>query len=149
MTGELDYWRPRWVRRPVLPIQLSHYFAVDSFSTVFVIASFYFAILAVPLKFPEEKPSYSHLIYFCLFGLVVGLAVACKVNTPASFWHNCPGWDRQVNHDWRKTGFGPLLKVIIPGWILAGLFAFLAFRVFQPYAFSGPGFSESHLTRTG
>lgn len=28
----------------VLPIQLSHYFTVDSFSTVFVIASFYFAI---------------------------------------------------------------------------------------------------------
>jgi len=65
----------------VLPIQLSHYFAVDSFSTVFVIACFYFAILAIPIKFPEEKPSLWNLIYFGLFGLVVGLAVACKVNT--------------------------------------------------------------------
>ena len=34
----------------VLPIQLSHFFAVDSFSTVFVVASFYFALLAIPLK---------------------------------------------------------------------------------------------------
>ncbi len=34
----------------VLPIQLSHYFAVNSFSTVFVVASFYFALLAIPLK---------------------------------------------------------------------------------------------------
>ena len=124
----------------VLPIQLSHYFAVDSFSTVFVIASFYFAILAVPLKFPEEKPSYSHLIYFCLFGLVVGLAVACKVNTLPVFGIIVLAGIAKLITNWRKTGFGPLLKVIIPGWILAGLFAFLAFRVFQPYAFSGPGF---------
>jgi YYY domain-containing protein len=124
----------------VLPIQLSHYFAVDSFSTVFVIASFYFAILAIPIKFPEEKPSYLNLIYFGLFGVVVGLAVACKVNTLPVFGIIALAGIAKIITNWKKTGFGKLLKVIILGWLLAGLFAFLAFRVFQPYAFAGPGF---------
>jgi len=124
----------------VLPIQLSHYFAVDSFSTVFVIASFYFAILAIPIKFPEEKSSYLNLIYFGLFGVVVGLAVACKVNTLPVFGIIALAGFAKIITNWKKTGFGKLLKVIILGWLLAGLFAFLAFRVFQPYAFAGPGF---------
>ena len=65
----------------VLPIQLSHYFAVDSFSTVFVVAGFYFAILAIPIQSADEKISWSNLIYFVLFGFIIGLAGACKVNT--------------------------------------------------------------------
>ena len=65
----------------VLPIQLSHYYAVDSFSTVFVVASVYFAVLAIPLDRPAEKLSRSNLFYCGVFGLMVGLAGACKVNT--------------------------------------------------------------------
>jgi len=65
----------------VLPIQLSHYFTVDSFSTVFVIAGFYFAIQAIPIQTPDERISRSNLIYFALFGFTIGLAGACKVNT--------------------------------------------------------------------
>jgi YYY domain-containing protein len=124
----------------VLPIQLSHYFAVDSFSTVFVVASFYFAILAIPIKSPEEKPTYLNLFYFGLFGLVVGLAAACKVNTLPVFGVIILAGIAKLITNWKKTGFGSLLRVILLGWVVAGLFAFLAFRVFQPYAFSGPGF---------
>ena len=131
----------------VLPIQLSHYFAVDSFSTVFVVASFYFAILAIPIKFPEEKPSFWNLIYFGLFGLVVGLAVACKVNTLPVFGIIILAGIAKLITNWKKTGFGQLLKVIFSGWVLAGFFAFLAFRVFQPYAFSGPGFFGIRLNQ--
>ena len=131
----------------VLPIQLSHYFAVDSFSTVFVVASFYFAILAIPIKFPEERPSYRNLIYFGLFGLVVGLAVACKVNTLPVFGIIGLAGLAEIITNWKKTGFAQLLKVIFLGWVLAGFFAFLAFRVFQPYAFAGPGFFGIRLNQ--
>ncbi len=64
----------------VLPIQLSHFFAVDSFSTVFVIASVYFAVLAIPLD-QAIKITRKNLLYFGLVGLAVGLAGACKINT--------------------------------------------------------------------
>ena len=124
----------------VLPIQLSHYFAVDSFSTVFVVASFYFAILAVPINIREEKLSRLNLVYFGLFGFVVGLAAACKVNTLPVFAVIILAGIARLITNRKKTGFRPLLKVILLGWALAAIFAFLAFRIFQPYAFSGPGF---------
>ena len=124
----------------VLPIQLSHYFAVDSFSTVFVVASFYFAIQAIPIHAPDEKISWSNLIHFVLFGFIIGLAGACKVNTLPVFGIIILAGIARLITDWKKPEFYTVLKVIIFGWVLSSFVAFLAFRVFQPYAFSGPGF---------
>ena len=124
----------------VLPIQLSHYFTVDSFSTVFVVAGFYFAILAIPFQSGDEKISWSNLIYFVLFGFIIGLAGACKVNTLPVFGIIILAGLVRVITDWKKPNFSTVLAVIISGWVLAAFFAFLAFRVFQPYAFAGPGF---------
>ncbi len=124
----------------VLPIQLSHYFTVDSFSTVFVIAAFYFAILAIPINLPEQKLSRSNLIYFGLFGFIVGLAAACKINTLPVFGIIILAGIAKLLTNWKKTGFRHLWGIILFGWALAGFFAFLSFRIFQPYAFSGPGF---------
>jgi YYY domain-containing protein len=124
----------------VLPIQLSHYFAVDSFSTVFVVAGFYFAIQAIPIHVLNEKISRSNLIYFGLFGFIIGLAGACKVNTLPVFGIIILAGIVRIFLDWKKPGFSTGLVLIFFGWVLAALTAFLAFRVFQPYAFSGPGF---------
>jgi YYY domain-containing protein len=124
----------------VLPIQLSHYFAVDSFSTVFVISAFYFAIQAIPNHEIDGKISRSNLIYFGLFGFIVGLAGACKVNTLPVFGIILLSGIARFVLDWKKSDFYNLVKIILFGWLLAALAAFLAFRVFQPYAFSGPGF---------
>jgi len=124
----------------VLPIQLSHYYTVDSFSTVFVIASFYFALLAVPLNNPSERITRSHIIYFAFFGFVVGLAGACKVNTLPVFVIIILAGAAKIITDRNRSGFPALLKIILPGFALSALMAFLAFRIFQPYAFSGPGF---------
>lgn len=124
----------------VLPIQLSHYFAVDSFSTVFVIAGFYFAIQAIPVHAPGEKISWSNLIYFGLFGFIIGLAGACKVNTLPVFGIIILAGIVRLMTDWKKPNFLTALNIIFSGWVLAVFAAFLAFRIFQPYAFSGPGF---------
>jgi len=124
----------------VLPIQLSHFFTVDSFSTVFVLAAFYFAIQAVPSHAPDKKISWSNLLHFILFGIVTGLAGACKVNTLPVFGIIALAGIARVITDWNKTDFTAVLKVIILGWILSAFAAFLTFRIFQPYAFAGPGF---------
>ena len=124
----------------VLPIQLSHYFAVDSFSTVFVIAGFYYALQAVPIHQPGEKIQVSNLFHFALFGLIIGLAGACKVNTLPLFGIIVLAGAAYLVTAWKTPGFTPALIIIGVGGVLAALMTFLAFRVFQPYAFSGPGF---------
>lgn len=124
----------------VLPIQLSHYFTVDSYSTVFVVAGFYFAIQAIPIHVLDEKISRSNLIYFGLFGFIIGLAGACKVNALPVFGIIILAGIARIITDWKKPDFYTVLKIIFLGWILAFIIAFFAFRIFQPYAFSGPGF---------
>jgi YYY domain-containing protein len=124
----------------VLPIQLSHYFAVDSFSTVFVVASVYIALLAIPFNNPSAKINRRNLAFFALFGFVVGLAGACKVNTLPIFGVIILAGLARLITSWKNPDFRSQLKIILPGWALAALFTFLAFRIFQPYAFSGPGF---------
>lgn len=123
----------------VLPIQLAHYFAVDSFSTIFVVTSFYFAIRAIPVNLAEEKITRSNLIYFGLFGFVVGLAGACKVNTLPVFGIIVLAGIAKIITDWKKPDFRTDLTIVLCGWVIAVFFTFLSFRVFQPYAFSGPG----------
>ncbi len=124
----------------VLPIQLSHYYAVDSFSTVFVVAALYFSLQALPFDVPGEKLSRSNWFYFGLFGLIVGLAGACKVNTLPVFGVIILAGIVRLIARWQKSDFRAVLKMILVGWALAAGVAFLSFRVFQPYAFSGPGF---------
>ncbi len=113
---------------------------MDSFSTVFVIAAFYFAILAISIDVSDEKISRSNLTYFGLFGFIVGLAGACKVNALPVFGIIILAGIAYLITEWRKPEFSSALKIIIGGWVLAVFTAFLAFRIFQPYAFSGPGF---------
>ncbi|MCA2000864.1 MAG: DUF2298 domain-containing protein, partial [Chloroflexi bacterium] len=124
----------------VLPIQLSHYFTVDSFSTVFVLAAFYFALRAIPVHKPAEKMNWSNLIHFGLFGFSVGLAGACKVNTLPVFGIIALAGAARLVVDWKKPNFFAELSLTAAGWLFSTLAAALAFRVFQPYAFAGPGF---------
>ncbi len=124
----------------VLPIQLSHYFTVDSFSTVFVLAGFYFAIHAIPIHRPHQKISWANLLYFILFGLVIGLAGACKVNTLPVFGIIVLAGIARLLADWQKPNFYTSLAIIGLGWVLSVVTVFFAFRIFQPYAFAGPDF---------
>src|SRR3989344_867887 len=56
----------------VLPIQLSHFFAVDTFLNFFIVLSFYFLILLISTK----------SIFNSIFiGFTLGLALACKISS--------------------------------------------------------------------
>jgi YYY domain-containing protein len=124
----------------VLPIQLSHYFTVDSFSTVFVVACFYFTTLAIPFDEVDRKMPRRSLAYAALVGCMVGLAGACKVNTLPIFGVLVLAGVVRILLNWRKPYFGHALRMILGGWFFAAVLACLAFRILQPYAFAGPGF---------
>ncbi|MBE0685942.1 MAG: helix-hairpin-helix domain-containing protein, partial [Anaerolineaceae bacterium] len=126
----------------VLPIQLSHYFAVDSFSTFFVVLSFYFLLLAIPIDKPNLIVTESNYIYFGIFGFLVGMAGACKVNTLPLLGMVVFAGILYLLLVLKKPKFWKSFWIIFLGLFLAGLFAFLAFRIFQPYAFNGPTISD-------
>jgi len=108
----------------VLPIQLSHFFAVDPFLNFFIVLTFYFLILLIK---DENTP-----LYVLLIGISFGLALACKVSA---------------------VFFGPIIfiffiyKFFKKNFFLLltyGLFflltSLLIFRINQPQAFSSGNF---------
>ncbi len=129
----------------VFPIQLSHFFTVDSFATFFVVTSFYFLLLAIPIDRPDQKVTDSNYVFFVLFGAMVGMAGACKVNTLPVFGLIVVAGAIYLFINKQQSQFLKLIKTMLLGLFLAALFAFLAFRIFQPYAFNGPGFSNIGL----
>jgi YYY domain-containing protein len=77
--------------------------------------------------------------YYALFGVLFGMAMACKVSAyplavllPMAAWLH---YTRQTKED--RQNWTPILLRNI---VLAAVIAFLVFRIFQPYAFTGPGF---------
>jgi YYY domain-containing protein len=131
-------YRKRWIgvlaaafaAVSVLPIQHAHFFVVDPFANTFIAAGFLFAVLVL------DK---GRLRDYLLFGLFLGMATASKISAAplagvialAALIRNVrtPLEERQAEG-----------KLAFTGLAAAALMALLAFRIFQPYAFSGPGF---------
>ncbi len=124
-----------------LPIQLSHFFTVDTFTNLFVAAAFWFAARALTAH---------HWPDYILFGIALGLAMASKVSVfPFALiliaalglrvWLSQPvndaqpaGSRPQVAGQWWLT---PPVRQAVLGLILAGAITVLVFRIGQPYAF--------------
>lgn len=150
----------------VMQIQLSHYFAVDTFTTFFTTGAVYFAVRILTQKeksvIPDwigfesegnenEKNSFWDDVKklfmrdldgigdVLLFGFFTGCAMASKINSglvailiPAAYavrYLNLA--DDQRNE---KS------SIYIRNIAAAAFICILTFRIFQPYAFTGPGF---------
>ncbi|MBN1922988.1 MAG: glycosyltransferase family 39 protein [Anaerolineae bacterium] len=122
----------------VLPIQHAHFFVVDSFATVFVTWTLYLSVVAT-------NPRRDWVLL--LAGITTGLAVACKISTwPIA---GVVGLAGLVSVE--KTDSGTKLRLqerlsTLLFLIASGFLALLAFRVAQPYAFSGPNFWNVSLS---
>ena len=140
----------------VLQIQLSHYFTVDNFANFFAYAAIYVAVVITtgnpksePVEIentetPESARSWwnsgwSSVVVYILFGVLYAAAIASKISMyalaallpMAAFLYY---W--KLSADQKKSELPYLVRNVV----IAGVFAFLAFRVFQPYTFQGPGF---------
>ncbi len=113
-----------------LAIQHSHFYVVDPFMTTFMAAALYFSVRIV-----QEGRTWD----FALAGLMIGLGMACKITAvlfmPVLFvavamriWPMISA--RRV---WNDAASRVVLRLTI-----ALVLAFMAFRVFQPYAFETP-----------
>ncbi len=150
----------------VLQIQQSHFFTMDTFITMFSFLAFYFAVLVVTSGTKEassqeeqiepdldeenayEIRSRSWVKDFFFdplflpslgFGIALGMAVASKLNAapmalvlPAAMLIHVFAQPPEKRE--RRA-----LQVIVY-LMIAAFVSLLVFRIFQPYAFSGPGF---------
>lgn len=150
----------------VLPIQLSHFFTVDTFTTFFGMLTFYVAAVIQeyrlelkPTAQPQNDPGdaeskagsksldirWRFFGLFALFGICLGMAAASKINAImlavtlpiATLLSN----DRKENDGFWKRFW----RINFPGWILAAMVALITFRILQPYAFAGTSFFTTKL----
>ncbi len=126
----------------VLPIQLSHFFTVDTFTNFFGFLAVYFAVWILT-KSPENKPKsfFVNSIPYALFGLALGMATASKINAAALAFLlpvvEFIRWSRKPKAE-QQSQILPALGYLA----VAAVVSLLIFRIFQPYAFTGPGFFD-------
>ncbi|MEA1976841.1 MAG: DUF2298 domain-containing protein [Chloroflexota bacterium] len=114
----------------VLLIQHAHFFVVDPLANVFILAGLYFSVRVIG----EGKIS-----DYLLFGVMLGLAVASKISAaPLAVAVALAGLTNilKAPSDQRSAVISRTLVFLFA----AALMSLLIFRVFQPYAFEGPGF---------
>ena len=118
-----------------LAAQLAHFGTVNSVACFFVVVALYFAVGA------QQRGK--HGAYWW-FGIACGAAVASRINLAplagvivlAAAVQALPAFSANLEPGIRRR----ILVHHVIGLVLAGLGAFLAFRIFNPYAFAGPGF---------
>lgn len=134
----------------VLQIQQSHFFTVDTFANFFIYLALWFAVRVWEAARDWDPAALiggrdllrAPLFWRSLwFGLALGMAMASKLNAapmaillPAAFalalWERRQAWDRR---EWQDVVLPRVFIMLVAG----GLATLLAFRVFQPYAFTG------------
>lgn len=150
----------------VLPIQLSHFNTVDTYANFFIYLAIYFAVVAltddqrirrlawvvnIAADPNDPQPQWqqsmgkwlrvtlSMCAPYVLFGVAFGMAMASKVSAaPVALWlAGAVGviFSRFTSAQ-RKQVWAPLLGLLVLGAVIS----VVSFRIFQPYAFTGPGF---------
>lgn len=111
----------------VLSIQQAHFFTVDSFGAFFALA----ALVALLHVARGGRSAWQ-----VAFGFAFGLALACRVNLLLVG----ALYPIALVSAWRRGGIRGTHAAA--GALAAGVVTALVFRVFQPYAFAGPGFFD-------
>lgn len=120
----------------VLNIQLSHFYAVDTFANLFVVGTIYFLLRAY---------TSGRWIDHALIGLMFGLGLASKLNVitlgvPILLGAGLNLYQRSRDGDARAVFEHTLVRLLTVFFV-----AMLTFRVIQPIAFSGPNFLDWSL----
>lgn len=115
----------------VLNIQLSHFFAMDTFANLFIIATFYFLIRASENgRWPD----------YALAGLMFGLGLSSKLSVLTLGAPILVAAGVDLYHRSRKGDVVTAVRQSAMSLVTLFVIAALTFRVAQPVAFSGPDF---------
>ena len=120
----------------VLNIQLSHFYTVDTFSNLFIIATIYFVLRA-----NSTGRWFDHV----LMGLLFGLGLASKISVLTLAVPILVGAGLNLYQRTREGDLRPALEHTLVRLVTVFFVAILTFRVIQPMAFSGPGFWDWSL----
>ncbi len=117
----------------VLPIQLAHFWTMDSFTTLTVAVAFWFGV-----RILDDGGRWNYVG----FGLALGAAVSSRINVAplalvaalATLVRILPAFDLTIAVQDRQR------LITREGWglLLAAIVSVAAFRIMQPYAFAGP-----------
>ncbi|HWR66356.1 MAG TPA: DUF2298 domain-containing protein [Bellilinea sp.] len=130
----------------VMQIQQSHFYTADSFSTTFTTLALYFAarLATQPVLEPQlregqkwfKSESARNSLWF---GVAMGFAMACKINTALMVVLLPAAWFIFVMRH-PRTQRDELIGIFFRDMVIGAAAALLLFRIFNPYAFNGPGF---------
>jgi len=121
----------------VLPIQLSHYFAVDTFLNFFLVLTFYFLLLLIERLLGNKN---NVVVESAALGVSFGLAAACKISAillgPIIAIAFLSLFLFRIGED---KFYKSVLRLFSSCFIII-VFAYLLVRIFDPYYFSGKNF---------
>ena len=115
----------------VFDIQLSHFYAVDTYANLFIVATFYFLLVAVRS---------GRWMDYALTGVLFGLGLASKVSALTLAAPILLGIGLDYHQRSRREDASRSLEETLVRLLTVALAAALVFRIAQPVAFSGPGF---------
>ncbi len=119
----------------VFSIQMAHFGTVDAMANLFAALSILFAVLVQR----EGK-----LLNYALFGIFFGCSVASRINlVPLAALVALAGMVQILPAFETRLAPGERNRALIyhgGGLVLAAFLSLLCFRLFNPYAFNGPGF---------
>ncbi len=130
----------------VMQIQQSHFLTTDNFAVLFTMLALF---AAVRVAIPRESERGKGWVWYALFGVALGMAVASKVNlAPLAGMVALAALlrvSREVN---LRADFWQAVRRVILPLALAGVLSLVAFRVTQPMAFRAPQGDTTILTLT-
>ena len=115
----------------VLGIQLSHFYAVDTYANLFIVATIYFLLLAT---------SSGRWVHYLLTGVMLGLGLASKISVFTLAMPILLGVGIDYYRRSRSGDLPAALEQTIVRAVTVAVAAMLVFRILQPIAFAGPGF---------
>jgi YYY domain-containing protein len=115
----------------VLNIQLSHFYAVDTYANLFIVATMYFLVRASRT---------GRWLDYSLTGLMFGLGLASKLSVFTLAVPILVGTGLDYYRRSRSLEVRSALEQTLARLVGLLLFAALTFRLLQPIAFAGPGF---------